>query len=40
MDFELSDEHKLFRDTVHDFAQEVVAPGASSATRRTSSLTK
>jgi len=28
MDFELSDEHRLFRDTVHDFAQEVVAPGA------------
>jgi alkylation response protein AidB-like acyl-CoA dehydrogenase len=28
MDFELSEEHKLFRETVHDFAQEVVAPGA------------
>jgi butyryl-CoA dehydrogenase len=28
MDFELSDEHKLFRNTVHDFAQNEVAPGA------------
>lgn len=28
MDFELSEEHKLFRQTVHDFAQDVVAPGA------------
>ena len=28
MDFELSDEHKLFRDTVHDFAQNEIAPGA------------
>ncbi len=28
MDFELSEEHKLFRDTVNDFAQDVVAPGA------------
>ena len=28
MDFELSDEHKLFRDTVRDFADNEVAPGA------------
>src|SRR5437763_13898343 len=28
MDFELSDEHKLFRDTIHDFAEKEVAPGA------------
>jgi alkylation response protein AidB-like acyl-CoA dehydrogenase len=28
MDFELSDEHKLFRDTVRDFADKEVAPGA------------
>src|SRR4051812_50118988 len=28
MDFELSDEHKLFRDTVYDFAQNEIAPGA------------
>ena len=28
MDFELSSEHKLFRDTVRDFADNEVAPGA------------
>jgi len=28
MDFELSDEHKLFRDTIRDFAEKEVAPGA------------
>lgn len=28
MDFELSDEHKLFRNTVRDFAEKEVAPGA------------
>ena len=28
MDFELSPEHKLFRDTVRDFADSEVAPGA------------
>jgi len=28
MDFELSSEHKLFRDTVRDFAESEVAPGA------------
>jgi butyryl-CoA dehydrogenase len=28
MDFELSDEHKLFRNTVRDFAENEVAPGA------------
>lgn len=28
MDFELSPEHKLFRDTVRDFADKEVAPGA------------
>ena len=28
MDFELSDEHKLFRQTVRDFADNEVAPGA------------
>ena len=28
MDFELSSEHKLFRDTVRDFADKEVAPGA------------
>src|SRR4051812_39024431 len=28
MDFELSDEHRLFRDTVYDFAQNEIAPGA------------
>ena len=28
MDFELSPEHKLFRDTVRDFAENEVAPGA------------
>ena len=28
MDFELSDEHKLFRDTIQDFAEKEVAPGA------------
>src|SRR3954447_14192919 len=28
MDFELSDEHKLFRDTIQDFADKEVAPGA------------
>src|SRR5438093_1719384 len=28
MDFELSDEHKLFRSTVRDFAEKEVAPGA------------
>ncbi|MEO6457622.1 MAG: acyl-CoA dehydrogenase family protein, partial [Chloroflexia bacterium] len=28
MDFELSSEHKLFRDTVRDFADSEVAPGA------------
>ena len=28
MDFELSDEHKLFRDTVRDYADNEVAPGA------------
>jgi alkylation response protein AidB-like acyl-CoA dehydrogenase len=28
MDFELTDEQRLFRDTVHDFAQNEVAPGA------------
>ncbi|MFL5734813.1 MAG: acyl-CoA dehydrogenase family protein, partial [Chloroflexia bacterium] len=28
MDFELSDEHKLFRDTIRDFADKEVAPGA------------
>ncbi len=28
MDFELSEEHKLFRETVRDFAEKEVAPGA------------
>jgi len=28
MDFELSDEHRLFRDTIRDFAEKEVAPGA------------
>src|SRR5215210_386225 len=28
MDFELSQEHRLFRDTVRDFADKEVAPGA------------
>jgi butyryl-CoA dehydrogenase len=28
MDFELSEEHRLFRDTVRDFADKEVAPGA------------
>src|SRR5213593_3285519 len=28
MDFELSDEHRLFRDTIRDFADKEVAPGA------------
>ena len=28
MDFELSDEHKLFRSTVRDFVDKEVVPGA------------
>jgi alkylation response protein AidB-like acyl-CoA dehydrogenase len=28
MDFELSEEHKLFRDTVHTFAEKEITPGA------------
>ena len=28
MDFDLSPEHKLFRETVRDFADKEVAPGA------------
>jgi short-chain 2-methylacyl-CoA dehydrogenase len=28
LDFELSEEHQLFRETVRDFAEKEVAPGA------------
>ncbi|HET9720036.1 MAG TPA: acyl-CoA dehydrogenase family protein, partial [Solirubrobacteraceae bacterium] len=33
MDFELSDDHRLLRDTVRDFAQSEIAPAAEELDR-------